>query len=155
MPYGLVLRDRVRRIGSCLRRPHRVEHLVPVHTSYTDTASRQTHKQTDKHQGMHWHREIHLNFDTVQLSILFLCTPHTQTRRADKRTNKQTNTKACTDTEKYTWTSTQCWASCSCTHLIHKHMCTGTPEDKYMDMNTKSCTISTPNRSPCCICSSF
>ena len=78
MPYGLVLRDRVRRIGSCLRRPHRVEHLVPVHTSYTDTASRQTHKQTDKHQGMHWHREIHLNFDTV-LSILFLCTPHTQT----------------------------------------------------------------------------
>ena len=33
------LTGRVQRIRSCLRRPHRVEHLVPIHTSYT-------HKQT-------------------------------------------------------------------------------------------------------------
>ena len=46
MPYGLVLRDRVRRIGSCLRRPHRVEHLVPVHTSYTNTCV-QGHPKTN------------------------------------------------------------------------------------------------------------
>ena len=75
----------------------------------------------------------------------------TDSRQTHKQTHRQTNTKAYTETETYIWTSTECRASCSCAHLIHKHMCTGTHKDKYIDTNTKSCTIFTPSRSRCCI----